>query len=280
MNRNISTISTFTSLGFILFASIVSQGECTTAKHAKTKMIHVAAASSMTFALNDISKIYKKKYPNIQLRFSYSSSGNLFAKIKKGAPYDIFLSADNTYTQQLVKSNIGIPHSRRTYAKGGLVLLFAQTEKWKKLYHTLNNSPTSAQPKAQLKTQPKAILTTAQINKIAIANPKHAPYGKAAKKWLTDAQLWSSIKPKLVYADNANGVAQYTQTLTDIGITASSLVHSPRFNKRTQFFIRIDGTHNIEHEMLILKDSQQVKRFGLFLLSTPAQNILKKHGFF
>lgn len=259
----------FALLSLVLFFSVSSQGECSNIKHNDVKIIYVAAASSMTFALNDISALYKRKKPNTTLRISYSSSGNLFAKIKEGAPYDIFLSADDTYTQQLLKANIGLPHSRKVYAKGGLVLLLGRNKATKKLYNGFLKS-----------TSPKTILSDARLNKIAIANPKHAPYGKAAKKWLTGAQLWLPLRSKFIYADNANGVAQYTQTLADVGITASSLVYSPRFNKQTLFSIPIKNTRNIKHEMLILKKSQQVEHFWLFLLSKPVQNILKKHGLF
>ncbi|HHT9130766.1 MAG TPA: molybdate ABC transporter substrate-binding protein, partial [Candidatus Brocadiaceae bacterium] len=127
--------------------------------------ILIAAASDLNFAMNEICCAFEKTNPSIDVEATYGSSGNFFAQIKQGAPYDIFFSADSAYPARLEEEGFAVKEQRQIYALGKIVL-------WVPKKSALN-------PQKGLK-----IILESDIKKLAIANPKHAPYGKAAEEAL------------------------------------------------------------------------------------------------
>ena len=145
--------------------------------------ILVAAASDLNFAMNEICRAFEKAHPGIKVEVSYGSSGNFFAQIKQGAPYDIFFSADASYPALLEDEGFAVKGQRRPYAVGQIVL-------WIPKKMGLN-------PQKGL-----SVVLEQEIKKLAIANPKHAPYGRAAEESLRYYGLLDKVEDKLVFGEN------------------------------------------------------------------------------
>ncbi len=220
--------------------------------------IYVAASANTQYALKEIIKSFNKKYPDINVKLSISSSGKLAIQIQRGAKYDIFLSADNRYPSLLYKKGytIGAP---KVYAKGVLVL-------W------------------SLKYPIKNIKDLTKLEKIAIANPKTAPYGRAGLEVLKHYKIYDKVKNKLIYGENVGQTSQYIYNkLVDAGFTAKSIVLAPNI-KQKGYWIEIDryAYAPIKQAVVLLKNGQNkedAKKFFHYLFSKEAQNILMKYGY-
>jgi len=147
---------------------------------AYAEKITIAAAADLKFAMDEILRGFKNTHPGNEVNVIYGSSGKFHTQIQQGAPYDLFFSADISYPRELAK--IGMASSEaKAYAFGRIVL-------W-------SNSMDAA-------TMTLASLTDPTISRIAIANPKHAPYGKRAEEALRASGLWDRLQPKLVFGEN------------------------------------------------------------------------------
>ncbi len=226
--------------------------------------INVAVATNVSYAINDLKKEFNKLYPKTKIRVTLASSGKLTAQIKNGAPYNLFMSANMLYPNSLYEDKIAI-NKPVIYAKGSLVLLSA---KKRDLLEGLN-------------------LTTAKkIKKIAIANPKIAPYGKATIEALKNAKLYENIKKKFIYAESITQAISYTITASDIGFVAKSSLFSPKMKrfKENIHWIDIDSKlyTPINQGIVILensKDNKEVKAFYNFILSEKAKKIFEEFGY-
>ncbi|HXR09275.1 MAG TPA: molybdate ABC transporter substrate-binding protein, partial [Candidatus Acidoferrales bacterium] len=179
------------------------------ARNAHAQTLRIAAASDLQFALDDLAAQYEKQ-SGTKLAITYGSSGNFFAQIQNGAPFDLFFSADIAYPQKLIDAGFAEPGSRYTYAFGRIVLWLP---------------PESPLTLADLQWN---TLLDARIQKIAIANPDHAPYGRAAVAALQKAGIYERIKAKLVYGENISQAAQFVQSgSAQAGILAISLTFAP-----------------------------------------------------
>src|ERR1700753_3210691 len=159
----------------------------------------VAAAPDLRFAMDSLIAIFGRQNPGITVKVTYGSSGNFFEQIKNGAPFDLFFSADVDYPHQLNEQKLTLG-SVYVYGTGQLVL-------WSK---TLDPAK-----------EKMNILLTPAVNKIAIANPAHAPYGKRAEESLHHYDLYDKVQSKLVIGENIAQTAQYAQTgAAEIGIIA------------------------------------------------------------
>ena len=167
----------------------------------------IAAAADLNFALRDLAARFEKQSGN-KVRLSFGSSGNLFSQVQAGAPFDLFFSADVDYPQKVAASRMVDPDSVRTYAIGHLVL-------W-----VPNNSNLDPQ---KLKIN---LLTESEVRKIAIANPQHAPYGRAAMAALQHFGLEKRLAAKLVFGENISQTAQFVQSgNAQAGLIALSLAY-------------------------------------------------------
>ncbi len=223
--------------------------------------IRVAAASNITYAMDELKKSFLKSHPNSKIFVTIGSSGNLRAQIEHGAPFDIFLSANIEYAKALADKNL-TKSKAIIYAKGALILY---TKKKLNLKDGLN------------------ILTSKDVSKIAIANPKTAPYGKAAKEALINAKLFNKIKDKLIYAQNISQTLIYTLRACDVGFIAKSALFSKELKGAKEGVNYIDVPKNlykpISQAMVLISDKKEAKEFFIFLQSKEAKEIFQKFGY-
>ncbi|SDX41531.1 molybdate transport system substrate-binding protein [Lutibacter oricola] len=227
----------------------------------KTNTITVATAANMQYAMKELTNTFTQ-LTSIKCNIIISSSGKLTAQIKEGAPYDIFVSADMKFPNELNKHGFSAT-TPKIYAYGKLIL-----------WSTKNN----IQPSFDL-------LTSEKIKHIAIANPKTAPYGIAAEEILKKEQLFEHVKHKFVYGESVAQTNQFiTTNAAEIGFTAKSVIYSSNIkNKGNWIDINQDNYTSISQGVVILKNSpsnqNQVKQFYNFLFSKKGIEILNKFGY-
>ncbi|QBF84863.1 molybdate ABC transporter substrate-binding protein [Shewanella maritima] len=225
----------------------------------------IAAASSIKFALDDIAKQFSQDTGK-RVRISYGSSGNFVAQIKHGAPFELFLSADRRYTQQLEQAGF-TQGDGDIYALGKLVLAAPK------------NSP--LQLDEQLNGV-KALLASGKLSRFTIANPEHAPYGERARQVLQQLSLWQDIQPQLIYGENVSQAAQFALSgSTQGGIVALSLASAPRFKARANYIeIPQQYYQPLAQKMVLTKKAgDTAKAFYSYLQSDAAQAIFEQYGF-
>lgn len=229
---------------------------------AHAEKITVAAAADLKFAMDEIVTGFKKSHAGAELDVIYGSSGKFHTQIQQGAPYDLFFSADIRYPQELAAK--GLAASKVTpYAVGRIVL-------W-------SNSMDAT-------TMTLASLTDPKIARIAIANPRHAPYGKRAEEALKASGLWDRLQTKFVYGENIAHTAQFVQTgNAQVGIIALSLAVNPELAKKGGYYLIPDKLHNpLEQGYIITKRAAAkslARQFAEYTGSKPARSIMTKYGF-
>ena len=238
---------------FLLIASLLTAEE-----------LSVAAASDLNFALRDIAAAYQQKTGNT-LKISYGSSGNFFTQIQNGAPFDIFFSADSEFPRQLQAASLTEPGTLYPYATGKIVL-------W-----VPNSSKLDI-------TRGLQVLLDPAVHKISIANPKHAPYGRAAEAALKKSGIYDKVASKLVLGENISQTSQFVETgNADVGILALSLALSPTMKSRGRYFeIPNDLYSPLQQSAVILARSSHkgiAAEFMTFLKSATAQKIFERYGF-
>lgn len=222
--------------------------------------VNVAVASNVSYALDAIKSEFAKEYKGIKLHITLGSSGKLSAQIKYGAPYDVFLSANMSYPQKLFEEKKAL-NKPVVYAQGSLAFI---STKYKK-------------PSFQL-------LKSSQVKRIAIANPKTAPYGKAAKEALQNVHLYKSLKKKFVYGESISQTLTYALRMADVGIVAKSSLYSPkiRFLQKNANDVDTKLYTPIKQGMVLLqkaKTNKDAKIFYEFMLSDKVKKILKDFGY-
>jgi molybdate transport system substrate-binding protein len=232
--------------------------------HVGAQTLRIAAASDLQFALPELAAQYEKQ-AGVKLAVTYGSSGNLFAQIQNGAPFDLFLSADVNYPHRLVVAQVADVSSLQVYAVGHLVLWLPP------------DSPLD--PSMGLK-----ILLDPRIRKIAIANPDHAPYGRAASAALHSADVYDQIKPKLVFGENIAQAAQFVQTgSAQAGLLAYSVTFASAMRSGKYWVIPTDKYPPVEQAAVLLAASSNKESaisFLAFLKTPSARALLERYGFF
>src|SRR5208283_4093275 len=226
--------------------------------------LRIAAASDLQFALTDLAAQYEKQ-SGAKLDITYGSSGNFFAQIQNGAPFDLFFSADIAYPQKLIAAGSADADSFVIYAYGHLVIWL---------------SPDSP---VDLTAAGFRTLLDPRIQKIAIANPEHAPYGRAAVIALQDAGIYDQVKSKLILGENISQAAQFVLSgNAQAGIIARSLALSSPMKSGKRWDICTDLTCGIAQAAVVLKSSpnkQTAADFLKFLKTAPARSTLQRFGF-
>ncbi len=225
------------------------------------KDINIALSANVGFAIDDLLKQFKKENPNIKVKYTLGGSGKLTAQIKRGAPYDIFMAANMKYPNTLY-----LDKDAKTkpviYAKGSLTLFSINKRDFSKGIEILKDK---------------------SITKIAMANPKTAPYGVAAKEALENANIYQDVKSKLVYGESISQTVAYSKTAADIGIIAKSALYSDKMKayKEGENWKEVDQKlyTPISQGMVILKNSQEAKKFYDFILSPKAKSIFRNYGY-
>ena len=227
-------------------------------------VVTVALASNITYAIPKLIKEFHKTYPNIKIRTTISGSGKLTAQIKHNAPYDIFMSANMKYPYDLYEKGFTATKPK-IYAKGKLALLSYKEYDFSNI---------------------KALLQSNKIKRIAIANPKLAPYGKAGIEVLKNLNIFDNIKSKIIYAQNISQTLLYSLNATDIGIVALSSLKSDKLKqyKENKNYKEIDSKlySSISQGIVLLKkanNNNDAKAFYDFILSSKAKEIFKEYGY-
>lgn len=225
--------------------------------------ITVAVAANVSYAMNELKTEFLKEHPQTQIRIVLGSSGKLTAQIRQGAPYGLFLCANMKYPNALYKDGLALSKPK-VYAQGSLALFSLKPRDFSKGIRLLEDN---------------------NINKIALANPKTAPYGAAALEAIKNADL-QELKPKFVYAESISQVVSYVLSAADIGFVAKSSLYAQKMKayKENINWISVDTSlyQNINQGIVLLRHSENsegYKEFYDFILSSKAQVILQKYGY-
>ena len=226
--------------------------------------IKIAAASDLTFAFKDVAARFQKQTGNT-VKLTYGSSGNFFAQIQNGAPFDLFFSADVGYPEKLEAAGLTEPGTIYEYASGKLVMWVPNASK-------LDLS------------RGLATLLDPGIRKIAIANPQHAPYGTAAVAAMRHAAMYDQVKDKLVLGENISQTAQFVQSgNADVGLLALSLALAPAM-KDSGRYVEIPPADYppLIQAGVILKSSRNkelANQFLKFLKEPETVALMERYGF-
>jgi molybdate transport system substrate-binding protein len=223
--------------------------------------IKVALAANVSYAIDELLQEFYKSNHNTKVRVILGSSGKLTAQIKNGAPFDIFISANMKYPNSLYRDKKALTKPV-VYAKGSLALLSV---------------------KERDLSSGMEFLKTKDIKKIAVANPKVAPYGKAAIEALKNANLLEKVKQKLVYGQTIAQAVAFAIKATDVGIIAKSALYNPKLSylKHKRNWVEIDSKlyTPIKQGIIMMKNNKSAKAFYDFILSSKAKEIFKKYGY-
>jgi molybdate transport system substrate-binding protein len=226
--------------------------------------VRVAAAADLKFAMAKLAEQFGKE-SGTKVNVTYGSSGNFFSQIQNGAPFDLFFSADVEYAKKLEAAGFAEPGTFYTYAVGRIVIWMP------------------ASTKVDVTKEGWNALLDASVQKIAIANPEHAPYGRAAVVALQKAGIYEQVKAKLVYGENISQAAQFVQSgNAQAGIIAWSLAVSPGMSDGKTWEIPAEMHPSIEQAAILVngaKSNKAARAFLDFVKSAGGREILLKFGF-
>jgi molybdate transport system substrate-binding protein len=225
----------------------------------------IAAASDLKFALDELAQAFHQATGR-SVRPSYGSSGNFFRQIVQGAPFQLFLSADEEFVFALADRQLTVDRGE-PYAIGRLVLF----------------TPTGSPVKADLQfADLRLALADGRLRKFAIANPEHAPYGRAAMQTLRSLGLWTAIEPRLVLGENVSQAAQFAASgSTQGGLFALSLGLSPAIAGAGRQVVVPEHLHApLRQRMVLIRGAGDTARaFHDFLRQPAARAVFRRHGF-
>jgi len=232
--------------------------------HASAREITVAAASDLQFVLPEIAARFQKE-TGCSVKLIFGSSGNFYSQIQNGASFDLFFSADSGYANSLEKAGFTEPGAPQLYAIGKIVL-------WAPRGSSLDVN------------RGLAALLDPGVRKIAIANPAHAPYGRAAVAALRSEKVYDRVSGKLVLGENISQAAQFVQSgAADTAILALALAASPAMKDAGKYFvIPADDYPLLEQAAVVLKSSKQkaaARQFLEFLRRPEIQSLMRDFGF-
>ncbi len=232
---------------------------------AEGKRVLVAAASDLRFALDEITRAWRTGGHG-PVEIVYGSSGNLARQIRQGAPFEIFMSADERYVLDLARDGL-LPDAGRIYALGRLALVLPPT------------SP--LEPDGTL-ADLAAALADGRLRRLAIANPEHAPYGERAREALETVGLWERIRPHLVYGENvAQALTFALSGGTQGGLVAHSLALAPPVAHRVRTALVPQTLHSPLRQRMALTNGagDAARSFYAHLASPEARAVLVRYGF-
>lgn len=229
---------------------------------AHAEKLTIAAAADLKFAMDEIVASFEKANPADEVDVIYGSSGKFHTQIQQGAPYDIFFSADIGLPRELRAAGLAASDVK-PYAIGRIVLWSSSLDVTRMTLSSLAN--------------PK-------ITRVAIANPKHAPYGRRAEEALKAAGVWEKVEPKLVYGENVSQTAQYVRTgNAQVGVIALSLAIGTDLAGKGAYWLIPDELHQpLEQGFIISKRAAgngAARRFADYMGSKPARTVMLKYGF-
>lgn len=256
LDSNLKYILHSLAVSFLLLALLFSLACRNTTETAE---ITVAAASDLTPAFEEIGREFQASH-GTKVVYVFGSTGLLTRQIENGAPFDVFAAANVSFIDQLDQKGFVVPGTKRIYGRGRITL-------W-----TMSNSP--------LQFQKLEDLTRAEVTRIAIANPDHAPYGQAAREALLSAGIWDAVRPKLVYGDNIRQTLQYAETgNVEVAIVALSL----SVQSKGRWVLVPEELHKpLDQGMGVIKGTKNeaaARAFNDFVNGEKGREIMKKYGF-
>jgi len=223
--------------------------------------INIAVAANVSYAIDELIAEFNKTHKDTKVRVTLGSSGKLTAQIKHGAPYHLFMSANMKFPQSLYEDKIA-KNPPVIYALGTLAILSKEEKEMSKGIELLKND---------------------EIYKIAIANPKTAPYGTAAMQAFKSAGIYEKIKSKLIFAESISQTVSFAITAADVGLIAKSSLYSKTMLKYKQNinWVEVDAKlyTPIKQGIVMIEDDKETKAFYDFILSQSAKDIFKKYGY-
>ncbi len=244
---------------WLLIISLVLAITTQRAIFAEKVTITVSAAADLNYVFPKIGELWTQETGN-QVSFNMGSTGQLAQQIERGAPVDLFAAANKQFIEDLEAKGLIIPETKALYGVGRITL-------WQR--EDSNMEITSIRD-----------LTKPEIEKIAIANPDHAPYGVAAREALETVGIWSEIQPKLILGENVRQTQQYAETgNVDVAIVALSI----SVNKPGKWTLIPGDLHKPLEQMLAIPKNaphpQQAKDFAAFINSEEGRILMREYGF-
>lgn len=228
-------------------------------QQAEPQEITVAAAANLTDAFAELGKEFTAR-TGIRVTFSFGATADLARQIENGAPFDLFASADVEHVERLNSLGLVLPGTNRVYARGRLVLWIP--------------------PESKLTLGRLEELTRPEVERVAIAKPDVAPYGRAAVEALRALDLWTQVEPKVIYGQNVSQTRQYAATgNAEVAFLPRALVKPDEGR-----FLEVDERLHqpIDQVIAVLKDSPHhdaARRFVSYLLGPEGQTLLERYGY-
>lgn len=266
MNRLLRRLALPLVLCLTLAAAGCGSEEDASASGGGENKVRIAAASDLQAAMEDIADAFEAQEPDIDVSTTYGSSGTFFTQLSNGAPFDMYLSADITYADQLVEAGKADEADVFRYAVGRLVL-------W-----ASNDSPIDVE-------KGLAGLDTPDLQKLSIANPEHAPYGVAAVAAMEKAGVYDAVEDKLVLGENVSQAAEFASSgNAQAGVIALSLALTPELQERGSYTeIPLESYPTIDQGGVVMSDAgdpEAARALADFLTSDEGEAILEEYGFY
>lgn len=247
-------------VSFLLIAMLLVGVACRGGRApAAAPELTVAAASDLTPAFEEIGRAFEAAHKT-KVVFVFGSTGLLTRQIENGAPFDVFAAANVSYIDQLDQQGLIVPDTKRVYARGRITM-----------WTTANST---------LQFEKIEDLARPEVQRIAIANPDHAPYGQAARQAFESARLWDVVQKKLVYGDNIRQTLQFAETgNVEVAIVALSL----SVQSKGRWVLIPEELHKpIDQGMGVIKgtkNEQAARAFSDFVNGEKGREIMGKYGF-
>jgi molybdate transport system substrate-binding protein len=233
---------------------------------AAEREVRVAAAADLKFAFDEVASEFQTQNPGVKVSVTYGSSGNFFAQLSNQAPFDLYLSADIDYPRKLIAAGLAVRESEFVYAVGHLVV-------W-------------VPGGSELDLDRLGIRAVADpsVRKVAIANPRHAPYGRAAEAAMKKLGVYDDVRDRLVLGENVAQAAQFVESgAADVGVIALSLAMAPPMRGKGRYWsVPPDAHPRLEQGGAILtwaKDAEATRAVRAFLSGPEGRAVLKRYGF-
>lgn len=231
----------------------------------RVSRVTVAAAADLQYALDEVVEAFEAAHRDVAVRVTYGSSGNFFAQLSNKAPFDIFLSADIEYPRKLVEQGYARRDMQFLYAIGQIVVWVPR------------------ESKLDVERLGIQALVDPLVRKIAIANPQHAPYGRAAEAALKHLGVYERVRERLVLGENIAQTAHFVEAgAADIGIIALSLAIAPALQDKGRYWIvPLDAYPTLEQGGVILDWSREpgaAEKLRAFIIGNQGRAILERYG--
>lgn len=226
--------------------------------------VTVAAAANLSFVLDALHRRFTNAHPGCSVTTTFGATGSLFAQLRRGAPYDVFLAADMDFPSRLAAEGMADASTLFAYARGRLVLWSLQDDL------VVSNG--------------LEVLRPERVRRIAIANPDTAPYGRAAKAALERRGLWEPLRDRVVQAENIGQAAQFVEGRhADAGLVALSLVRAPKLRSVGRWWLVPEDWHEpLDQGAILTREGTRnpaAVAYLRFLRGAEARKVLQEFGF-